>query len=128
MNELVLKLKKYFFENTDDLQDVVVQINGYNGSLEFLDFLEMEMIDEILSEQLPSDILRNAYHGKFNPYEDYFSIDVYGHLVSYTEYEFKKELLDYLDEILDQLFEVDEYIDLPEGVRAILDEAPEIDL
>ena len=128
MNELVLKLKKYFFENTDDLQDVVVQINGYNGSLEFLDFLEMKMIDEILSEQLPSDILRNAYHGKFNPYEDYFSIDVYGHLVSYTEYEFKKELLDYLDEILDQLFEIEEYIDLPEGVRAILDEAPEIDL
>ena len=128
MNELVLKLKKYFFENTDDLQDVVVQINGYNGSLEFLDFLEMKMIDEILSEQLPSDILRNAYHGEFNPYEDYFSIDVYGHLVSYTEYEFKKELLDYLDEILDQLFEIEEYIDLPEGVRAILDEAPEIDL
>ena len=30
MNELVLKLKKYFFENIDDLQDVVVQINGYD--------------------------------------------------------------------------------------------------
>ena len=128
MNELVLKLKKYFFENTEDLQDVVVQINGYNGSLEFLDFLEMEMIDEVLSECLPSEILMNAFHGQFNPHEDYFSIDVYGHLVSYTEYEFKKELLDYLDEILDQLFEVEEYIDLPEGVRAILDEAPEIDL
>ena len=128
MNEVELKLKKYFIENPEDLRQVVVEINGYNGSLEFLDLLEMDMIDEVLFEYLPSEILNKAFYGDFNPNDDYFTLEPIGNLTSYTEYEANKELLDYLDEILEQLFEVYEYIDLPEEVIEILEEAPEIDL
>lgn len=45
------------------------------------------------------DIARSIHHGDFNPYHEYFEIDVYGHFYSYSEWEMLERLKDIKDEL-----------------------------
>lgn len=121
------KLKEYLLNNVEELRDVVSEINGWNGNLDWLEFREN---DEYFFELFYSginglEIARAIYYGDYNYNDDYVRIDGYGNLVSYTEYEMIKEIKDSIDEIVDRLIEHHDNLDLSDDIEEIFEEAKE---
>ena len=92
-------MKKYTVEQ---LQEMLQEVNGWDSSLEDYNYMEMEQLDEMLNGVEPIEILRMAHFGEFNWNDDYFTINGYGNLESISEFEFKKELEDNHDEIVER--------------------------
>ena len=107
-------------------EDVVsrVQERLERADLDTLLFLVTEVCDEEYSQDYESlfygysvlDIIESVAYGDFDPNDDYFTIDNYGHLISFNKFELKdyllnlheREFLDYtLDnpEMVPELFE-----------------------
>ena len=91
-------MKKY---TVKQLQEMVQEVNGWDGSLEEFEYYEMEQMDELLHGVEVLEILRMAHFGEFNWSDDYFTINAYGNLDSINEFEFEKELTDNEDEIIE---------------------------
>ena len=87
---------------TEQLNEMAREVNGWNGSLEEFEYYEMEQINELYNSVEPIEILRMAHFGEFNWNDDYFTINRYGNLESISEFEFKKELEDNHDEIVER--------------------------
>ena len=95
--------------NGYELLEMVREVNSYDGSLEEYSYYNMDELDELFYGTKPSDLL-NMVAGEFNIFDDYFTIDVYGHLVSYRKYE-----------VLDELEQDHDYIlEVYEGVKDFL--------
>ena len=92
-------MKKYTVEQ---LQEMLQEVNGWDSSLKDYDYMEMEQLDEMLNGVEPTEVLRMAHFGEFNWNDDYFTINRYGNLESISEFEFKKELEDNHDEIVER--------------------------
>lgn len=82
-----------------ELLEMVKEVNGYNGDLEYLEFYDMECFNELLYGLELEEIARRIFHGDFNPYHEYFKFNDYGNLESLSVYEVEKELLEYEQEI-----------------------------
>ena len=78
-----------------------VQERLENSDLDTLLFLVTEITDEEYSLDYESlfcgysisDIVESVAHGDVNLNDDYFTIDDYGHLISFNKYELKEHLL-----------------------------------
>ena len=78
-----------------------VQERLENSDLDTLLFLVTEITDEEYSQDYESlfygysvsDIVESVAHGDVNLNDDYFTIDDYGHLISFNKYELKEHLL-----------------------------------
>ena len=122
------KLKEYLLNNVEELRDVVNELNGWNGCLDYLEFKEN---DEYFFESFYSginglEIARAIYYGDYNYNDDYVRIDGYCNLVSYTEYEMIEEIKDSIDEIVENLIEEhDGYLYLSDDIKEIFEEAKE---
>ena len=92
-------MNKYTVEQ---LQEMVREVNGWDGSLEEFEYREMEEINELLHGMEPLEILRMAQFGEFNCNDDYFTINAYGNLESTSENDFHGELIDNLKEIVER--------------------------
>ena len=89
--------------DTELTEDVIsrVQERLENSDLDTLLFLVTEITDEEYSQDYESlfygysvsDIVESVAHGDVNLNDDYFTIDDYGHLISFNEYELKDYLL-----------------------------------
>ena len=82
-----------------ELLEMVQEVNGYNGDLEYLEFYGMECFNELMNGLDPEEIARRIFHGDFSPYDEYFKFNGYGNLESLSVYEVQRELLDYEEEI-----------------------------
>ena len=82
-----------------ELLEMVQEVNGYNGALEYLEFFDMECFNELMCGSYPDELARRIFHGDFNPNHEYFEFNGYGNLVSLSDYELERELLDYEEEI-----------------------------
>ena len=106
-----------------DLIPIVQDINSWNGALDWLDFVEMEMINEVLYGNDPEWIINRVYYGDFNPNDDYFAFNAYGNLVSYDEWEIRQECKEYIDDIVEALIDnidnIDTYEPLTEFVNSL---------
>lgn len=51
------------------------------------------------------EVARSIHHGEFNPYHNYFGINVYGYFYSYSDMEVLEQLEDMEDELKDFLKE-----------------------
>lgn len=96
-------MNKYTVEQ---LQEMVREVNGWDGSLEEFGHREMEQINELFHSVEPLEILRMAHFGNFNWSDDYFTINAYGNLDSINEFEFEKEIKDGHDEIVERYNEL----------------------
>ena len=83
----------------DDILKVKERLE--NSDLDTLLFLVTEITDEEYSLDYESlfcgysisDIVESVAHGDVNLNDDYFTIDDYGHLISFNKYELKEHLL-----------------------------------
>ena len=71
----------------------VEQVNAYNELNNDYDswIYNMDEFNEIMQGIQPERIAFMIHHGDFNPYDDYFSFDGYGNLVSMDDYTFRNE-------------------------------------
>lgn len=90
----------------EQLAEMVLEVNGWDRSLEGFEYMEMEQLDEILTGVEPTEVLRMAHFGEFNWNDDYFTIDVYGNLESVGYYEFQEDLESGHDEIVERYNEL----------------------
>ena len=102
---------KWFEEHEEEFNDCIEELDAYNGYLSDDRYYYMEELNEIYSNEEPSEILTRAFYGydedgyivnyrgekengPFNPNRDYFRFNGYGNLVS-ADY---KDYGNYLDE------------------------------
>ena len=89
--------------DTETSEDEIsrVQERLENSDLDTLLFLVTEITDEEYSQDYESlfygysvsDIVESVAYGDVNLNDDYFTIDDYGHLISFNKYELKEHLL-----------------------------------
>ena len=105
-------LRNYLLENIDTLKFLVTEINGYNGSLDYLEVYENE--EYIINEVFPNpyEALKSCYYGYYNIYDSLFKINAYGNIESLSEDEYKVELQENLDDIIEELLKVYNKIDI----------------
>ena len=104
---------------TNELVNIVRDLNNYNGNLESLAWEFMDDFDELCEYMKPSDIaMRIFYGGEFNPNDMYFRYDGYGNFEStnYPEYDSCD-----IDEIIEEIDNIP-YQYLPTEIQFIIDE------
>ena len=118
------ELKEYLLNNEDKLQEVVQELNAWNGAFENLEFYENDSytINELFAT--PYDFAEKCAYGDYNINDDYLKFDGYGNLETCTEQEMIQEMKDNIDDIVDVL--KDEYtnIDIDDKLKDLI-EAPE---
>ena len=122
------KLKEYLLNNVEELRDVVNELNGWNGCLDYLEFFENDeyFFESFYSGMNGLEIARAIYYGDYNYNDDYVRINAYGNLESYTEDEIIEKMKDSIDEIVKNLIEEhDGYLYLSDDIKEIFEEAKE---
>ena len=99
----MLNMKKY---NAEQLEEMVFEVNNWNGSLEDYNFYDMEELDELFAGVEPSELLRIVNAGRFSIHDDYFKGDVYGRIESFNKEEVNEKLEDNHDEIVEHYNEL----------------------
>jgi hypothetical protein len=106
------EIKKYLLENTETLKEIVSQINGYDGSLDSLEYYENDEYFFELYFSNPAEAVRAAHFGNYNYSDDFVKFNGYGNLDSYTEHEVEEELKSSIDEILKRMEALEGKIDI----------------
>ena len=122
------KLKEYLLNNIEELRDVVNELNGWNGCLDYLEFFENDeyFFESFYSGMNGLEIARAIYYGDYRYNDDYVRINAYGNLESYTEDEIIEKMKDSIDEIVKNLIEEhDGYLYLSDDIKEIFEEAKE---
>lgn len=102
IEEIKKAILNYFEENEDDFNEVIEDLDSYNGYLGDDRYFEMWELDEFYRGEEPSEILARAFYGydgdytdengnhtePFNPNKPYYTYNGYGNLVSayYKDY------------------------------------------
>lgn len=89
------------------LRQLVNDINAWDGSLDDLQYYDMDDFDELMSDYTPMEIAQLVSYGDFSPCDEYYGFDGYGNLKSYSDYELDKEIDMYKDDIVDCLMSFD---------------------
>ena len=102
---------------TEKLMVMVQEVNSWNGELEYLSVWEND--DDFFSTLFsgnPMEVARAVSFGDYNYNDEYIAFDGNGNLVSYNEYQVRKLLKDYEEEIIESYNElvedgsVDDYL------------------
>ena len=91
-NELKEKLQGYLLENVNELMVLIDDICSYNykSKLEYLQAYSMEEVNEFACNYDFTDLFQMIDFREFTIDDDYFNINTYGYIVSYTEEELKE--------------------------------------
>jgi len=112
--------------------DLETKLNIYN-ELDLSDseyyYNDLDELIETFFDNAPADAVRAAYYGNFTMTDDYFTLDVYGNIKGYNKYTLNDELTDILQDHLEDIYNLDDYIlvyfDLDE-INEIEEETEEI--
>lgn len=104
-------MKNYTVEQ---LQEMLQEVNSYDGSLDSYEYWDMEQLDDLFHEVKPTEILRMAHFGDFNWNDDFFTVNAYGNLESINSFEFEKLVEDIQEEIIEHYDELVEAGDIEE--------------
>lgn len=125
-------LKNYLLENSEELKEIVRELNSWNGSLDHLDVYENdEEFFNMMFEGKAMEAVRAAHYGDYNYNHDLVKFDGYGNLESLTYRDYEEELKDSIDEIIEALEENKHNISLSDELEELLNEEepePEINL
>lgn len=89
-------------KNLEVLQAMVSEVSSYCGELDYLEVHDMESIDDILHHLGAMEVIGMADNGDFDINDDYFKLDGYGNLDSFTTSGYESELEYSKDEIIRQ--------------------------
>ena len=84
----------------ETLRNMVNEVNGWDGSLENLEYYYMEDFNFIMEGQTPEFIAHRIHFGDFNPTYDYFRFNGYGNVESISERELERVIEDWADDII----------------------------
>lgn len=97
---------KYINEcDTDELLNVLTDVNSYDGYFDWLEWLDMDELDSYLEGYTPTEIAQKCQFGDFNINDEYFRFDGYENLESCNDWEWKRQLDDARDEIAEYLLD-----------------------
>ena len=115
------RVKDLLLEDDRLLQNVVSDINSWNGSLRDIEFWPLDSYElEVFFGNDMMNLADAICDGNFNSNDDYFTIDeVYGYITTYTETEMIEELKNNIDDITEQFFDV--YNHLPSNSYGEID-------
>ena len=114
-------LKAYLLNNMETTRGLIQEINCWNGALECLDYIDMELFNEYMMDSEPTWIAERIFYGDFNPNDDYFQFNAYGNLVSYDLWDVNAEIEDYIGEVIDALVEYKDHIDMDTEILAMVE-------
>ena len=114
-------LKAYLLNNMETTRGLIQEINCWNGALECLDYIDMELFNEYMMDSEPIWIAERIFYGDFNPNDDYFQFNAYGNLVSYDLWDVNAEIEDYIEEVIDALVEYKDHIDMDTEILAMVE-------
>ena len=99
------KIKEYLLDNIDTLKDVVMELNCWNGCLDWLDYQENneDFFETYFAKK--DEVARAICYGDYNYMDDYVRFNAYGNLESCNEWEYEDELKSYINDIVDNLTE-----------------------
>jgi hypothetical protein len=106
----------------EELEIVVREINGWDGSLDWLEAYEN---DEEFFEMFFTnafDAVRSAHYGNYNYSDDLVRFDGYGNLESFDKWEYEEELKDNIDDIIEKLLSIYYEIDINEELTELIEE------
>ena len=91
-NELKEKIEGYLLTNVNELMVLIDDICSYNykSKLEYLQAYSMEEVNEFALNYDFTDLFQMIDFIEFTIDDDYFNINTYGYIVSYTEEELKE--------------------------------------
>lgn len=116
------KIIDYLLENTEELEDVVREINSWNGSLSNLEaFPNDEDFFDIFFGQDVMGAVRAVQYGDYNINDDYVGFDGYGNLVSFNYREYIDELKSEVEEIVELLVEYHSEIYISDELKELID-------
>ncbi len=116
---------KDFLRNmeTEKLFSLARDINGYDGSLDWLDYWENdEEFYDLFFKENPMELARAIYYGDYNYMDDYIKFDAYGNLETANEFSLEHELRDSIDEIAEKLIELKDNLYLSDELKELLQE------
>lgn len=127
----------YFEENEEEFNQVIEELDSYNGFLGDDRYYEMDLLDEFYQDTEPTELLQRVFYGhdedttwtdergekhytEFNPNREYFTYNGYGNLVS-SDY---KDYSAHLDKwFAESVFVNADYLDLPEEIEELINNA-----
>ena len=100
------RIRKYLLNDVEELDCVVREINGWDGTLDWLEAYENdeEFFDMYFSNTL--EAVRSVCYGNYNYSDDLVRLDGYGNLKSFDRWEYENELKDNIDDIIERLLSV----------------------
>ena len=102
------ELKNYLLENTDTLKNIITDINGYDGSLDYLEYYENdeEFYNMFFNNNNAMEVARAIFYGEYNFNDDYIKFNAYGNLETCNEWQLEEEYKSYIDDIIDRIIEL----------------------
>ena len=100
------EIKNYLLNNEDEIQDIIIEINSIDSSLDFLEYFDNdEEFFNTFFYNNPTEAVRSAYYGDYNYCDNYVRFNGYGNLESFNDYDLEKEYKEYIDDITKSLIE-----------------------
>ena len=106
------EIKNYLLNNMKVTIYVVNEVNLLDYSLDFLEVVDMDYLNEYLEGHTPSEILDKMFYGDFNPNDSYFKFNAYGNLESFNEWDLEEKYKMYIDEIIEALLKNMDHIEI----------------
>lgn len=130
--EITKEIIEYFKNNEEIFNECIEELDNYNGYLGDNRYYFMDNLDEIYTNELPTEILCRAFYGKdddtngeFNPNREYFYYNGYGNLVSSDYKDYSAYLDNYAIEAMNENRHYIDSIDSNEDLQKLFDELEE---
>ena len=116
------KIREYLLNDMDELDCIVREINGWDGSLDWLEAHENDedFFDTYFDNTF--EAIRSAHYGNYNYSDDLVRFNSYGKLDSFDRWEYEDELKDNIDDIIERLLSVYYQIDIDEELTELIEE------
>ena len=114
------KLQGLLLEDTGYLMTIVEELNNWNSNLDYLRVYENdEEFFGMFFSNNPMELARGIYYGDYKYSDEYVRFNGYGNLESLDNFEYKEELKDNINEIIDELMENYNNIYLPAELEEV---------
>ena len=110
---LLNEIKELLLNDMDTLRDVVRELDGWNGCLDYLNvYNNDEEFFDIFFANNPAEVARAIHYGDFNYNDEYIKFNGYGNLETLSEYDYEELLKENVEEVIDCLIKYVEHISI----------------
>jgi len=119
-DEVVKKALDYFNDNNDEFEDVIEELDNWNGWPEENGtmYYPMDMLDDHFYGMSATEIIDAVDLSEFSTSDNYYYENGSGWIVS-TDYKDYSDLLD--DDFIDEIYDCRDDIDLPEYIEKLFE-------